>query len=84
MSNTESDVDWTKVEELTLALLHLTSFEEDGAVRTWKGHSWDVLDRLHQRGWIANPASKAKSVLLTAEGASRSRQLFQQHFERAG
>jgi len=84
MAETKAVIDWTKVEELTLALLHLTTFEEGGAVRTWKGHSWDVLDRLHRARWIANPASKAKSVILTEEGATRSRQLFQHHFERAG
>ena len=72
MSQTKPEVDWTKVEELTLALLHLTAFEEHGAVRAWKGHSWEALDRLHRRGWIEE------------EGTSRSRQLFQEHFELSG
>jgi uncharacterized protein DUF6429 len=81
MRKAEPAIDWTKVEELTLALLHLTSFEEHGAVRSWKGHSWEVLNRLHEWGWISNPVSKAKSITLTEEGALRSRQLFEKHFE---
>jgi hypothetical protein len=80
MSARERGVDWNKVDELTLALLYLTSFQEHGAVRSWKGHDWDVLNRLHERGWISNPVSKAKSVLLTEEGARRSRELFEKHF----
>ena len=77
-------IDWDKVDELTLALLHLTRFEEQGAIRSWKGHSWDVLNRLHERGWISNPVSKAKSVIMTEEGATRSRELFEKHFGGAG
>lgn len=80
MSRRGREVDWNKVDELTLALLHLTSFDEHGVVRSWKGHDWDVLNRLHERGWISNPVSKAKSVLLTEEGARRSRELFEKHF----
>jgi hypothetical protein len=80
MSGRGHEVDWNKVEELTLALLHLTSFEEHGVQRSWKGHDWEVLNRLHQRGWIGDPVSKAKSVVLTEEGARRSRELFEKHF----
>jgi hypothetical protein len=80
MSGQRRDIDWDKVDEFTLALLHLTTFEEQGAVRSWKGHDWDVLNRLHERGWIGNPVSKAKSVLLSEEGARRSRELFEKHF----
>ncbi len=38
------------------------------------------LDRLHQRGYISDPATKAKSVLLTEKGAKRSQVLFEKHF----
>lgn len=41
----------------------------------WKGHNWDSLDRLHQKGYISDPATKAKSVVLTEEGAKRSQDL---------
>ncbi len=77
-------IDWNKVEEMTLALMHLTSFEEHGTVRSWKGDDWEVLNRLHERGWISDPVSKAKSVVLTEEGARLSNELFEKHFLRAG
>ena len=40
----------------------------------------DVLDRLHQKGHISDPATKAKSVWLTEEGAKRSQDLFEKYF----
>ncbi len=58
-------IDWNKVDEVTLALLTLTSFKEGGVTRSWKGHDWDVMNRLHQKGWISDPVSKAKSVVLS-------------------
>jgi len=44
--------------------------------------SWDVLDRLDEHGYIHEPARKAKSVMLTEEGAERSKRLFEKHFTR--
>jgi len=73
-------IDWDKVDEVTLALLTLTSFEEYGGVRSWKGPDWDVMNRLHERGWIENPVGKAKSVAMTDEGVSQSQALFGKHF----
>ncbi len=71
------DYDREKVEETVLALLWLTL---DGDHRAWKSHDWGVLDRLHERGYISDPKSKAKSVLLTDEGERRARELFERHF----
>jgi Domain of unknown function (DUF6429) len=73
-------IDWAKVDEMTLALLHLTTFKERGGYRAWKGHAWEVLDRLHASGWISDPATKAKSVVLFDEGEERSRKLFEKYF----
>lgn len=84
MSHQPPATDWNKVEEMTLALMHLTRFEDHGAVRTWKGYAWEVLNRLHERGWISDPVSKAKSVTLSDEGARRSKELFERHFGVAG
>jgi uncharacterized protein DUF6429 len=67
------EIDEEKVDEAVLALLYLTTFKDKPRWRAWKGHSWDVLDRLHQKGYISDPATKAKSVLLSEEGAQRSR-----------
>ena len=75
--------DEDKVSEMVLALLHLTTFEQDEyGARAWKSHDWNALDRLHASGYISDPKSKAKSVVLTLEGAKRSRELFEKHFGR--
>jgi hypothetical protein len=71
-----------KVDETVLALLHLTSWTEQGFVRAWKGHDWDVLDRLHESGLISDPKNKNKSIVLTDEGARRSAELFWKLFGR--
>ena len=76
------DYDTGRVDDAVLALLHLTSWEEHGVSRAWKGHDWDALERLHRRGLIANPRSKAKSLVLTDEGAVRARKLFERLFGR--
>lgn len=44
--------------------------------RAWKGHDWDALDRLYKKGLIENPASKAKSAILTAVGLKLAVELF--------
>ena len=67
-------------DEAVLALLYLTL--HDG-VRAWKGHDWDALDRLYQKGMIDNPVGKAKSVVLTDEGLAKSERLFRNLFERS-
>ena len=74
------EIDEHKVDEISLALLYLTTFKDKFGIRAWKSHSWDVLDRLHESGYIDDPRSKAKSVLLTDEGVERSKALFEKHF----
>jgi hypothetical protein len=70
------EIDEQKVDEISLALLYLTTFKDKCGCRTWKGYSWDVLDRLHESGYIDDPRSKAKSD----EGVKRSKALFEKHF----
>src|SRR5450432_4267438 len=74
------EIDEEKVDEAVLALLYLTTFKGKPCWRAWKGHNWDSLDRLHQKGYISDPATKAKSVVLTEEGATQSQVLFEKHF----
>jgi hypothetical protein len=71
------DYDREKVDEIVLALMYLTLHD---SYRAWKGFDWEVLDRLYEKGWIENPQSKAKSVLLTEEGLAKSVSLFQHYF----
>ena len=73
-------IDERKVDEISLALLYLTTFRDKWRFRSWKGYSWDVLNRLHESGYIEDPRSKAKSVLLTDEGVKLSKALFEKHF----
>jgi hypothetical protein len=74
------DYDRERVDEMVLALLWLTTFRKEPAARAWKGHDWDALDRLHAKGYISDPESKAKSVALSEEGERLSRELFARHF----
>jgi hypothetical protein len=72
--------DENRVDEMVLALMHLTTFKESSGSRTWKGYDWEVLDRLHQKGFIGNPKSKVRSVDLTDKGQQRSEDLFKKQF----
>jgi hypothetical protein len=72
------EYDKDKIDEYTLALLFLVvcqRFEEHGG-RAWKGFDWDTLNRLHEKGFIADPKGKAKSVVLSEDGYKKSEELF--------
>lgn len=77
------EYDADKVDEVALALLFLTMHKDGPAVRAWKGLDWDVLNRLHEKGWIADPKSKAKSVIMTVDGEARAKEFFEKHFRTA-
>jgi hypothetical protein len=77
------DVDTDKIDEAVLALLHLTRFDEGFGAAAWKGHDWDALKRLHEKGYIGNPVNKNKSVPLTEEGKARAEELFWKLFGKA-
>lgn len=67
---------------MALALLYLSTFTDGTETRTWKGFSWEVLDRLFEKGYIGNPKTKAKSRPLTEVGEQLSKALFFKHFSR--
>jgi uncharacterized protein DUF6429 len=77
MAGTEFDDD--KIDDAVLALL-LLGFHGQG--RVWKGHDWTVLKRLFQKGYITDPARKAKSVMLTDRGLADAQRLFKKLFGR--
>ena len=58
-----------KIDESVLAVLWLTLHEE---CRVWKSIAWEVMDRLHEKGLISDPARRAKSVVLTEEGLAEA------------
>jgi hypothetical protein len=62
------DYDDARIEEAVLALLAVFSFDGN---RAWKGFDFDVMDRLHDQGFIEQPKGKTKSVWLTPEGLER-------------
>jgi hypothetical protein len=73
-------VDIARAGDLVLALMQLTLHEER---RAWKSFDWTVMDELFERGFITDPRSKAKSVVLTDDGLARSREMFRQYLETA-
>ncbi len=74
------DYNEEKVDELILALLYLVTHGDQFATRAWKSFDWDSMNRLHEKGFISDPKSKAKSVLMTEEGLEQSETLFKKHF----
>jgi hypothetical protein len=73
------EIDTDKIDDAVLGLLWLTLHEQR---RAWKGFDWEALDRLHQKGLIADPANKAKSVVLSDEGLRRAEEAFRALFTR--
>jgi hypothetical protein len=74
---TTIDPDPDKIDNAVLALLLLGLHEN---YRVWKGHDWDALERLHAKGYISDPATRAKSVVLTDEGMREAERLFKKLF----
>lgn len=74
------DIDTDAIDEVVLALLHLTLHDGN---RVRRGHDWDALGRLHARGLIGDLVNKTKSVLPTEEGLRQSERLFTHYFERS-
>jgi hypothetical protein len=67
----EPDTD--KIDDAVLGLMWLTLHDQR---RAWKGFDWEVLSRLHDKGLIADPVNKTKSVVLSDEGLERAEALF--------
>jgi Domain of unknown function (DUF6429) len=70
-------IDPVKVEDAVLAVLWLTLHDE---TCVWKTIDWDAMDRLHKKGYISDPARKAKSVVFTEEGLSEAKRLAEAMF----
>lgn len=69
-----------KLAEAALAILGLSAFRDRDVVRAWKGMDWDLLNLLFEKGWIFDPRSKAKSVVLTDEGAQLAQDFLRRQF----
>ncbi len=80
------------IEELTLLLMYLTSWEEKGYVRdendevketkiktSWKGYSFDVINKLTDENYLYY--SKGKSVTITSEGEKLAKELMNKYLK---
>jgi len=81
----EKDLLEKSVEELTLLLLYLTSWEEEGSedskiLRSWKGYRFEVLNTMEEESLISQ-SKKTKSVYLTDEGHKKAKELFRKYFD---
>ncbi len=73
------DYDTTKADEVALALLYLNLMEDKHGFRAWKSISWEIMDSLHEKGYVGNPATKAKSVIVTEAGKKAAEEMFRKH-----
>ncbi len=71
------EIDTDRIDQTVLALLYLGL--HDGC-RAWKGFDWAAMDRLHEKGFISDPVSRAKSVVFTEEGLREAERLFRELF----
>ncbi len=77
-----NDLDETKIIEAVLAILSLSAYEDHNTSRAWKGLDWELLNKMYEKGWISNPKSKAKSVVLTEEGEAKASEFLLKYFEK--
>lgn len=70
-------LDTDRIDQAVLALLRLGL--HDGA-RAWKSFDWDAMDRLHEKGYISDPRSKAKSVVFSEHGLAEAERLLRELF----
>lgn len=80
------EIDSGRIDDAVLALLFLGICHRDrdtGGVRVWKSFDWDAMNRLHAKGLIDDPVSKAKSVWLTDAGLEQAEASFYKLFARS-
>jgi len=70
-------LDNDKIDRAVLALLYLGLHDVD---RAWKGFDWEVMNRLHEKGFVSDPRGKTKSVAFTERGLIEARRLLQELF----
>jgi hypothetical protein len=79
------EFDNDKIDDDVLALLYLTAFQEkDMPWRAWKGHDWEAMNRLFEKGYISDPKRKTKSVMLSDQGYAKAKQLFEAKYAKKG
>ncbi len=82
------------IEELTLLLMYLTSWEEeslyydennnlnkDALKNAWKGYSFETINELTDKGYLFPLNYKNKSVTLTEEGEKLAKELVEKYLK---
>lgn len=82
------------IEELTLLLMYLTSWEEESyipdeekGIKTdkiktcWKGYNFDVINDLTNKQYLYTSSYKSKSVSLTKEGEKLAKELINKYIK---
>lgn len=83
-----------RIEELTLLLMYLTSWDEDslfydgngnldkGVIKNaWKGYSFEAINKLTENGYLYPTKYKNKSVTLTKEGEKLAESLIKKYIK---
>jgi hypothetical protein len=75
----DEEADEVLLEDLTLLVIYLSSWEEELAPdltvrQAWKGYLFEVLDALEEKGYISQ-TRRAKSLTLTEEGILRAQEI---------
>ena len=83
-----------RIEELTLLLMYLTSWNEENLFydengnldkgvtkNAWKGYSFDAINKLTDKGYLFPSKYKNKSVTLTKEGEKLAESLIQKYIK---
>ena len=74
------EYDKDRVDEMVLALLYLTSSTDKYGTKAWKGLNIEIMDRLHEKGYISDPNEKKPTVVLSEAGGKLSKELFYKYF----
>ncbi|MCJ0931524.1 DUF6429 family protein [Virgibacillus halodenitrificans] len=78
----EKDMDQV-VRDLTLMLLYLTSWEEEGIDeeyhRAWKGYPFEVLDQLRDEEELISGSNRSKSVYMGKEAVEEAQRLLERY-----
>ena len=69
--------DQSRIDDAVLALLAAHLFNTNSA---WKGYEFDVMNRLHDAGYLFNPVGPQKSVQVTEAGMQRGLELARKLF----
>jgi len=65
--------DEARVVQAVLAVLQLAAYKEGPLTVSWKNIDFEIMNRLHELGFIEDPRGKHKSIVFTDAGAEAAR-----------